>query len=239
MNLPAISELWRRKPIAREEVLASTLLGYPFLSQLRFGQGTAYFLATNAEPSYSNLTRHALLVPILLRMAEQAKATPMIWSFLGQKKPIAIHSSPENSETVSLEKVVFGTNATGTDPSTSQNWLPKTQFIQGHTSLLTQDLELTAGHYNVNFSAETAAVIGLNQDRGESNPDAYSIQAFEAQWSDWDWDHVDVIPASAASLSEVIDRLEKASSFWFYFILSALLFLFAESFLLHAWKQSS
>jgi hypothetical protein len=65
------------------------------------------------------------------------------------------------------------------------------------------------------------------------------VASFQAQWAEWGWSHVDVLPTSAAGLTQVIDRLEKGTPLWFLFILLALIALFAESFLLRSWKRSS
>jgi len=239
LNLPVITALWKRTPMALEEVMASTLLGHAFFSRLIVGQGIAYFFATSPEASCSNLTRHALWVPLLLRMAERSKATPLMRGTIGQSNPIVVDSSSDNLESVTLTKTGFTSPLPEENRPNPQSWLAETRYIQGKSAIQVQGLELTPGIYDVNFSNETVAAVGMNQDRKESDPRAFSVADFEAQWSDWNWPHVDVIQASAASLSEVIDRQEKASSLWFYFILSALLSLFAESFLLHSWKRSS
>ena len=239
LNLPTISALWQRKTTAREEVLASTLLGHPFFSRLAWGQGTAYFLATSPDPSCSNLTRHALWVPLLLRMAEQAKATPILWGVIGQTLPISITASPEDLESVQLMGPISDAQGTESDPMIAQNWLPEARFIQGRTSLQIGSLALDPGHYQIDFSKKPVATIGINQDRKESDHIAFSVTSFQAQWAEWGWSHVDVLPTSAAGLTQVIDRLEKGTPLWFLFILLALIALFAESFLLRSWKRSS
>ena len=239
LNLPTVAELWQRKTAAREEILASTLLGHPFFSKLAHGQGTVYFLATSPDLTCSNLTRHALWVPILLRMAEQAKATPVVWGVIGQTNSISIASTPKDLESVALVGPLSETSLTSQAPLDAQNWLPEARFIQGRTALQIGSLGLQTGHYNVNFVNETVAILGINQDRIESDHRAFSVDSFQAQWAEWNWSHVDVLPTSAAGLTHVIERLEKGNSLWFHFIFAALIALLAESFLLRSWKRSS
>jgi hypothetical protein len=239
LNLPTISELWHRETSAREEVLASTLLGHAFFSRLTFGKGTVYFLGTSPDPSCSNVTRHALWVPLLLRMAEQSKATPVMWGVIGQKAPIAVAAEPDAIESVSFSGPIAPAAPVDQSISKEPNWLPEARVIQGRTSIEIGNLNLDPGHYRVRFGAKDIALFGINQNRQESDHRAFTVAEFQAQWAEWNWSHVDVVQASAASLSEAIDRLEKGNPVWFLFMYIALFALFVESFLLRSWKRSS
>ena len=239
LNLPTISELWHRETSAREEVLASTLLGHAFFSRLTFGKGTVYFLGTSPDPSCSNVTRHALWVPLLLRMAEQSKATPVMWGVIGQKTPIAVAAEPDAIESVSFSGPIAPAAPIDQSISKEPNWLPEARVIQGRTSIEIGNLNLDPGHYRVRFGAKDIALFGVNQNRQESDHRAFTVAEFQAQWAEWNWSHVDVVQASAAALSEAIDRLEKGNPVWFLFMYIALFALFVESFLLRSWKRSS
>ncbi|MDE0978794.1 MAG: BatA domain-containing protein [Flavobacteriales bacterium] len=239
LNLPTISELWHRETSAREEVLATTLLGHSFFSRLPHGKGTVYFLATSPEPSCSNVTRHALWVPLLLRMAEQSKATPVMWGIIGQKSPINVAAEPDDIESVSLSGPIATAPTIDQTISNEPNWLPETRVIQGRTSIQIGNLNLDPGHYRVNFGARNIALFGINQNRIESDHRAFSVLDFQAQWTEWNWSHVDVVQASAAALSDAINQLEKGNPVWFLFMYIALFALFVESFLLRSWKRSS
>ncbi len=239
LNLPTISELWHRETSAREEVLASTLLGHAFFSRLTFGKGTVYFLGTSPDPSCSNVTRHALWVPLLLRMAEQSKATPVMWGVIGQKAPIAVAAEPEAIESVSFSGPIAPAAPIDQPISKEPNWLPEARVIQGRTFIEIGNLNLDPGHYRVRFGAKDIALFGINQNRQESDHSAFTVAEFQAQWAEWNWSHVDVVQASADALSEAIDRLEKGNPVWFLFMYIALFVLFVESFLLRSWKRSS
>lgn len=234
LNLPSLSEAIHRSPGPREEVLVRTQLGYPFFSKIPLGRGSVFVLGTSPSVASTNLTRHALWVPLLLRMAEQSSATPIHAEKLGSSVAWNVASEPEDTESVTLD----GPMAPKTDQSL-KSWIPEVRSTQGRTSIYIHDLQLEAGHYALTFSGVSVAMWGLNQDRNESDHTAFNSVEFKSQWEPWGWEHVDVLQTSTTELTQMIQRLEKGQPLWIQFVLLALLALLAETYFLHPWKRSS
>ena len=162
-----------------------------------------------------------------------------MWGIIGQKSPINVAAEPDDIESVSLSGPIATAPTIDQTISNEPNWLPETRVIQGRTSIQIGNLNLDPGHYRVNFGARNIALFGINQNRIESDHRAFSVLDFQAQWTEWNWSHVDVVQASAAALSDAINQLEKGNPVWFLFMYIALFALFVESFLLRSWKRSS
>ena len=229
LDLPRLALTLHRSPQPREEILATTETGTPFLSRMGIGAGSAYLLAATAHPEHSNLSRHALFVPLMLRLAERARHTPMLSGTLGSTEPIALPfevSSPAALSLRSGEEV----------PSV---WQPGIRKSTGAT-LMTLDAELTtAGLYGLYDNDSLLTWIGLNADRAESNPKAFDVPAWTSMCTDAAWPPFATIEADTEAMAAVTRQLQEGTPLWKAALLAALLALLIESILLRAWKRTS
>ena len=229
LDLPLLALTLHRSPQPREEVLATTETGTPFLSRMGIGAGSAYLLAATAHPEHSNLSRHALFVPLMLRLAERARHTPMLSGTLGSTEPIALPFEVSSPASLSLR-------SGGDVPSV---WQPGIRKSTGAT-LMTLDAELTtAGLYGLYENDSLLTWIGLNADRAESNPKAFDVPAWTSMCRDAAWPPFATIEADTEAMAAVTQQLQKGTPLWKAALLAALLALLIESILLRAWKRTS
>jgi hypothetical protein len=236
IDLPRASQIWNRTPSDAEEVLAVTELGRPFLSNLKIDRGQAFVFHVSAETESSNLTRHALWVPLLLRMAERAYATPINAGEIGSFRRWSIAADVPR---VAELKLTLSGNPSGkqTEPNqTLSEWLPEVRQAPGQIQVLLEGLSVFPGHYVLRDLTQSWAVIGLNQDRKESNHDAYLSAEYQALILNKGWDHVKVLRATTSSLPQIIEQSEQGVPFWKAFIIFALIALAIETILLRTWK---
>ncbi len=225
MDLPVTEAMWNRTLAPQEEALAWTERGLPFLTRLPVGQGQAFLFSTSGDEDQTNLTRHALWVPILLRMAEQSAAGKIHQGEIGELGTWALDIDNENSQDLALEG--------------EQTWLPEVRQTGTELRISLTGIPLNAGHYDLTSAGRPLAAIGLNQNRKESDHAAFDVLGFESQWSDLGWPPMKVIASTSSTLPQVIKRIEQGTPLWKACILLALIALFLETILLRAWKQSS
>jgi len=115
-------------------------------------------------------------------------------------------------------------------------WLPEVRQAPGQIQVLLEGLSVFPGHYVLRDLTQSWAVIGLNQDRKESNHDAYLSAEYQALILNKGWDHVKVLRATTSSLPQIIEQSEQGVPFWKAFIIFALIALAIETILLRTWK---
>ena len=237
IDLPEMRQYWERSTAPREEVLAKTNLGWPFLTRMPIGRGQAFIFNTSAQNEASNLTRHALWVPLLLRMAERSFATPLYAGEIGHMLTWDL-SLPSEIPELKLTGPLRSSGASMLEEGT-MSWFPEVRSASSLTSVRLQGLALDAGHYALSSGDEAIASLGLNQDRSESDHEALTIKAFQAQWKTLGWNHVQVIAATTSTLPQIIEQIEDGTPLWKAFIIFALIALFTETILLRKWKKLS
>ena len=237
LNLPKVRAYWLRKTKPTEDVLAQTALGNPFLSRLAIGRGHVFFAAAGTEEEASNFTRHALWVPFMLRMAEQAYATPTHQGVIGLSKDFMVPLEPDQESEITLrwQPKIAGDS---TRKSAPVFW-PETRSSQGQTAVFIENLRTPVGHYEVHFDNRAVASAGINNNRRESDHTAFSLDEFDDVLRAKGWEHVDVIATSNAGLSGAIEQIERGRPLWMRFIAFAILALLFESLLLRRWKTQS
>jgi hypothetical protein len=236
IDLPNANKTWNRRPSASEETLAATELGRPFLTRQQIGQGQVFVFHVSANPESSNLTRHALWVPLLLRMAERSYATPINAGEIGSLRRWAI---PVDVPEVASLKLVQRTENKRTDASkdaTASEWLPEIRQVPGQIEVLLEGLSLSPGHFIVRDLNQSWATIGLNQDRIESNHDAFAPAEYLALIEEKGWSHVNLLNVTTSSLPQIIKQTEQGVPLWKAFIIFALIALAIETILLRTWK---
>lgn len=237
MDLPELQQSWSRSTAAREEVLARTNLGWPFLTRMPCGRGQAFIFNTSAQIGASNLTRHALWIPLLLRMAERSFATPVHTGEIGHMTTWNL-PLPNDINNIELKGPLdsFGDSSIQTN---APSWMPEVRSASNLAGVRLQGLDLDAGHYALTQSNMAIAALGLNQDRNESNHEAMSMTSFQEQWKKLGWKNVNVLAATSSTLPQIIQQIEQGTPLWKAFVIFALVALFIETILLRKWKKSS
>lgn len=227
LDLPRLSMSLRRQPSDREEVLATTEQGTPFLSRVGIGSGSAYLIGAAIDEDHSNFIQHALFVPILLRVAERARHTPALFTTLGDGLPVVVPGEIDRTEKLDMR---------GPDESL---WQPEVRKVTGGLSIRPDNLMETAGLYAVGTEDSLMAWLGFNADRTESDPLAFDIPGWQAACSDAGWKDVDIIEADTEAMASVTTAIREGTPLWKAAVVTMLLALLIESLLLRSWKRKS
>jgi hypothetical protein len=202
--------------------------GDPFLSEYASGRGTLYFFSVPLSPGYSNLARHALVVPMLYRMTLLSMHAPLIAYTLGGNEPVLLEStSVQSDETFHLKNETLKIDVIPVKRNTASG----IEIIPGPSVQ-------TAGNYELHGSAGLQAVIALNYDREESPMKFLQDDELETAMALAKGTPVRLFDAGLPDLARTINRENEGIALWKYCLLAVLIFLLAEILLLRYWKTA-
>jgi hypothetical protein len=200
------------------------------LSRLPVGSGAAYLFAASLLPEHANVIRHALFVPTLLRMAEQARTTPVYAGIIGVTADWAIPGAPASPD-ATIRMVPADTS--------QATLLPEVRNLPGRLLLGMGAHPPAQGHYTVLSGTDTLAVLGMNNNRLESDARTHSIPEWEAQLQAQGWDQAVIWETDAQTIAARVAQLEKGTPWWKGLLWLALAALLTETLLLSRWKRPS
>jgi hypothetical protein len=129
----------------------------PFWAGYRNGAGKIYVSAVPLQEDFSNLPRHALLLPILYRMALVSGHDQPLFYTIG--KDAAIEAPPVQVSEKQILKLSKGT----------QTLIPDARQQDGNTVLYVADQIQQPGNYQLKKQDSLVAVIAFNDNRLESD----------------------------------------------------------------------
>jgi hypothetical protein len=142
---------------SRSENLMSLQNGKDFLSVFTREQGKVYFFTVPLSDAFSNLGRHSIFVPTMLRIAESSGFQKHI-SYTLNGEQITIKDENYNLEDIHIEN-----DAGGND------FIPEAQKQRGDIALYVNDQVTESGNYSVYNKEDVIGAFGLNYSRKESD----------------------------------------------------------------------
>ncbi|MDT3402763.1 BatA domain-containing protein [Mucilaginibacter terrae] len=213
-DLPIVKKYYQLN--AATQTNAETLMELPgrqsFWTGYRSGSGKIYISAVPLSEDYSNLPRHALLLPIMFRMALLSGHDQPLFYTIGNDA--AIETAPLQTSDKQIVKLVRG----------SQTFIPDVRQQEGSTLLYLADQVQQPGTYQLKKQDSVAAVIAFNNSRKESDL-TYLNKAELKQLLP---DDGTVIQTGKASLKDTIAQTNLGLQLWKLCIILALIFVAAE-----------
>lgn len=137
--------------------------GNPFLASFRSGQGNAYLFASPLTPPFTDFTSHALMVPVMYKLAIGSYKQVQEPAYTFGNRNIAIETG--NAD---LRKGIFKL------VKDSLEYIPE-QVMRSGKLLLTPPAQMAeAGYYKLQRADSTYAVLAFNYDKSESDLSSYS-----------------------------------------------------------------
>ena len=156
-DLPVVSKYYQLSSSQRGENLMALPGNRPFWSVFNSGRGKVYLSAVPLLDTYSNLQRHALFVPIMLRIALLSGHDQPLFYTLGQDENIAV--PPIRSDDKQVLKLAKG----------NVGIIPDARHDQGNTRLFIGDQLQDAGIYDLKKQDSLISDIAFNNSRLESD----------------------------------------------------------------------
>lgn len=203
--------------------------GDPFLSQYNRGKGKIYLFAVPLTPGFSNLARHAMIVPLLYKMALLSTRQPEIEYTLGKNAPIT------------LEKETIGADETFhlIDSTSKVDIIPAHRVLPEGVQVNVGDQIPASGNYELKKGKDLAAVVAFNYDRKESELKYLSGDQIAQLSNGAHLTGLQFYTSNVNDLTKTLHQQAEGIALWKYCILLALLFLLIEILLLRFWKTTS
>jgi hypothetical protein len=227
MDYPKVSKHFRLAGGASNRINLMTLEGGdPFLSEIKKARGSLYVFSVPLSPGFSNLSRHALVVPLLYRMA-LLSLNQMQFSFvLGEASQIELDKIQMSAdETFHLKNERLKTDL-----------IPSHKVFPGGVFVNTNDVVREADIYNLENSGKLIASIAFNYNRKESAMDFYTVDEIKSKADESGMLNLTTFKPENVDLTKTLSQLSDGISLWKYCIVFVLLFLLIEILLLRFWK---
>ncbi len=220
LDLPVVKKYFQlsRNLKTNEETLLKLQSGNTFLSMNEYKKGSLFLSSVPLNEEYSNLPRHAIFVPIMLKASFRTSSEIHPSLVIGRDEQIEtgnLFSSGENILHLTNEKLNFDV-------------IPETKMVEDKSFISVHDQVKKAGNYAVTDNRGIQSSIAFNYDRRESDLSCLSpdeLQQIIQKRSDL---KLNAVNAESGDLAHAIMQLSEGVRLWKYCVILALLFLAME-----------
>jgi hypothetical protein len=219
-DLPAVKKYYQLSSAARGESLMELPGKQPFWSGYSRGKGKVYLSAVPLNDDYSNLQRHALFVPIMLRLALLSGHDQPLFYTLDRDESVEVARMAMNEKQVL--KLIKGDRAI----------VPDVRQQEGSTQLFVSDQLQETGIYDLKRQDSLVSLVAFNDNRKESDMSylvASDLKQIFPQAGN-------ILEAGPGSLRSEVVQLNFGPQLWKLCIILALIFLGAEILLIRFYK---
>lgn len=229
LDLPQVLSYYtiNRSSRSDQELLLKMQNGDVFLSSQVCGNGKVYLFAVPLQTEFSNLPKHALVVPTMYKIAMLSHAQQKLYYIIGKDEVIDIPSGEEK-----VSDNVYKVKKTDTDIEI----IPGQRKTVGLTSLLMHDQIHSDGNYGIWQGDNEVTDVSFNYNRNESDLSCYTPDEIKSILDKNNIKNVHLIDAKVKPISQIVTEMNQGIKLWKTFVLLALLFLAAEVILLRFWK---
>ncbi|MBE0641427.1 MAG: hypothetical protein IH599_05280, partial [Bacteroidales bacterium] len=203
------------------EVLLGMDNSRPFLIGGHPGKGQSYLFSVPLKDEWSNLPRHAIVVPLLYRMAMLSRPLQNLSYTVGRDQSLRLPGISTLAEVITLKHL-----------ESRQEVIPEVRRQGSDLMLLTYDQIRNDGIYELSEKAGILGYAAFNYDRKESALDPLDAANLESMIEAQGKDRITVLNTTAASATEVIAQANQGVRYWKWLIWLALAFLLTEILLL-------
>lgn len=229
MDLPKVFEHFEFTKITNNNSQGLVLLqnGQFLISLNTLGNGKVYVFSIPSDETSSNLLKHALFVPTLIKMAILSLKPSPVYYKTALNEVIALNSTSNFSDKplhiVKVDKKV--------------DVIPEHRLLNNTTALYTQNQITEAGHYNVEENNVIIKDLAFNFDRKESDMNFMTQEDLQKQIDEKGLKNVSVIELNEKSLTNALQEVNDGKKLWKLFLILALMFLAAEILIIRIFKN--
>jgi len=211
-DLPSVKKHYQLSLSARGESLMELPGKQAFWSGYSSGKGKIYVSAVPLNDGYSNLQRHALFVPAMLRIALLSGHDQPLFYTLGRDESIEVPPVQVNEKQVL--KLVKGAHSV----------IPDVRQQGGNTQLFISDQLQETGIYNLKSQDSLVSAIAFNDNRKESDMSYLTSTDLKQNFPQ----AANILQPGPGSLKGEVAQLNFGLQLWKLCIILALIFLAAE-----------
>jgi hypothetical protein len=229
IDLPKVLKHYviRKNTTSMMEVLLEMQNGNIFLGvEPAAGNGLIYIFAVPLDPDWSNLPKHAILVPTFYKIALLSTPQTRLFYTTGQDEKIMIKNTLTGSEPICKISAI----------DKEFEIIPEIRSLQSQMNIFTYGQVKEAGNYRLLQDSRQIAGLSFNYDRRESELQNYMPKELQEKFLDFNLNNFSVISTAGPSLSDTITALNTGFKLWKIFVIMSLVFFLSEILLLRFWK---
>ena len=201
--------------------------GSPFLMKFYHSKAPVYLFTAAFAPGNSNITSHALFVPIMYNLALQGDKQTALYYFTGRENTIPLRMRHTTAE------ALFHIRSVDSD----FEFIPGIMRSGNALNLLVDASSVqSAGNYKILYENREVQACAFNYPRNESELRYLDRDKIAAAIERNALKNINILDSKNASLTTVVKDLHKGVQLWKLFLALALLFLIIELFLLRFLK---
>jgi hypothetical protein len=228
-EMPVVFRYFPIAPSTRQQVqtLMKMLNGRDLLVSAGAGNGRIFMFSVPMDPTFSNLPRQAVFVPVFYNIALMSRPPLRLYYETGKNDAIRIKNAAQADE-----KVIRLRSHTG-----EFEMIPECRQIGAMANVFVNDLLRTAGNYYLFNEKDTLAGVSFNYDRVESDPECLNATELMDNIDAWRLKNVDILKTDHKPADEVLREITSGRQLWKYFVWLTLTLILAEVTLLRIWKH--
>lgn len=229
MDLPKVFEYFEFTKTTNSNSQGIVLLqnGQFLISLNLLGNGKVYLFSIPSDETSSNLLKHALFVPTLIKMSILSLKPSPVYYKTAINEVIALNSTSNFSDKplhiVKVDKKV--------------DIIPEHRLLNNSTALFTQNQITEAGHYNVEENNVIVKDLAFNFDRKESDMNFMSQEDLQKQINEKGLKNIGIIEADEKIVTNALHEVNDGKKLWKLFLILALMFLLSEILIIRIFKN--
>jgi hypothetical protein len=236
MDLPKVFEHFEftKTTNSNSQNLVSLQNGQFLVSLNPLGNGKIYLFSVPSDETSSNLLKHALFVPTLIKMSILSlKPSPVYYKTAVNEAIVLNTASNFSDKPLHIIKDASPTGAA----VTKVDIIPEHRLVNNATTLFTQNQITEAGYYEVKEDAVTLRDLAFNFDRKESDMNFMNGEGLQKQIDENGLKNIAVIEPTEKTLTNALQELNDGKKLWKLFLILALMFLAAEILIIRLFRN--
>lgn len=236
MDLPKVFEHFEFTKTTNSNSQGLVLLqnGQFLISLNTLGNGKMYLFSIPSDESCSNLLKHALFVPTLIKMSILSLKPSPVYYKTAINEVITLNSTSNFSDKP-LHIVTSTSSVTAT--TKKADVIPEHRLLNNSTALFTQNQITEAGHYNVEENNVIVKDLAFNFDRKESDMNFMSQEDLQKQIDEKGLRNIQIIEPNEKTLTNALQEVNDGKKLWKLFLILALVFLLSEILIIRLFKN--
>jgi hypothetical protein len=235
MDLPKVFEHFEFTKTTNSNSQSLVLLqnGQFLISLNPLSSGKIYLFSIPSDESSSNLLKHALFVPTLIKMSILSLKPSPIYYKTAVNEAIALNT---NSNFSDKPLHIIKDDASTGSATKKIDIIPEHRLVNNVTTIFTQNQITEAGYYEVFENENSIKDLAFNFDRKESDMNFMTADDLQKQIDEKGLKNISIIQPNEKTLTNALQEVNDGKKLWKLFLILALIFLAAEILIIRLFK---
>ena len=238
MDLPKVFESFEftKATNNNSQTIVQLQNGQFLVSLSNLGSGKVYLFAIPSDETSSNLLKHALFVPTLIKMSILSLKPSPVYYITAINEVITLNRTSNFSE-----KPLHILKDDGSLESQNVNKkidiIPEHRLQNNATVLFTQNQITEAGYYKVEENNMPLKDLAFNYNRKESDMYFMNQEDLQKQIDENGLKNIEIITADEKMITNTLQDVNEGKKLWKLFLILALIFLLSEIIIIRVFKN--